>query len=216
MDSRAVPILVHVLRRKENGIDQAYDRLYHVLNLQRFKALPQPSHYEVPRSNAATTLASMGTSAAASTQYLIQATKDPSEYVRNASIRALKDVAPKSPWEPKAVEALVQATEDSAMSCRQQALVSLGSFTNQPDLVVPALIKGLIYPTAENCINSLERIGPAAIPALVKTTQNERSWFRPAEVALEKIDPLLADKIKTTKLEAGADRPVEKLKHAGP
>jgi hypothetical protein len=36
MDSGAVPILIHILRRKENGIDRAYDRLYHALNLQRF------------------------------------------------------------------------------------------------------------------------------------------------------------------------------------
>jgi hypothetical protein len=99
------------------------------------------------------------------------------------------------------VQAIIRPTSDPALSCRQQAFHSLGSFTNQPGSVVPVLISGLVYPTAENCINSLQQFGRAAVPALVKTTQAERSWFRPAEVALEKIDPLLADKIKTAKLE---------------
>ena len=201
MDRKAVAVLVRILQRRETLIERGYRTFYLKLHLQRVKLMPVPKNCDLPRYNAAIALSLMGTNAAESVPFLAKATRDDSEWARNGGVIALRCVASKSRWEKEAVAALIRATGDSATSCRQQAYLALGSFTNDAQSVIPALIKGLCYPSAESSIQSLEHFGPAAIPALVKATQTERSYFRPAEVALEKVDPLLAGRIKTAKLE---------------
>ncbi|HVR34315.1 MAG TPA: hypothetical protein VMS21_00525 [Methylomirabilota bacterium] len=66
----------------------------------------------------------------------------------------------------------------------------LGSFTNSGERVVPVLITGLTNPvTFEASLGSLEKFGTAGSPRLLEMALKESGFVRPAELALEKIDP---------------------------
>lgn len=88
------------------------------------------------------------------------------------------------------------------MYSRSAACSSLGYFTNFAPKVIPVLIAGLTdsQPVRDSARNALVQIGKPAVPALIEAAKKEHGFTRPAELALEQIDPKAAEAVKSHRL----------------
>jgi len=120
------------------------------------------------------------------------------------SFDLLATVAPGTPYESKALRALVAVPVDETYLKRQR-LVVLGAFTNSPNVVIPILISELTNSTmVDMAIDVLQRqFGSVATPKLYPVALRETGIIRPAEVALEHADPLAYRKLQIEKEKLG-------------
>lgn len=119
----------------------------------------------------------------------------------------LAELAPGTRCEGQVLDYLIAQqfqTGDGHGEMRINVLKWLGNFTNFPDRVIPQLIAGLRNAGSVGvCIDSLDRFGTNALPQLYRVAQLETGYMRPAEVALEKLDPAAYEKLRAEKEKSG-------------
>lgn len=107
--------------------------------------------------------------------------------------------APGSAFETKALRAFVPRRPEDAELIKIR-IRALGRCTNSPAQAIPILISELTNsPTADVAIESLGNFGPAATPRLYPVALREAGMIRPAEVALERADPLAYKRLREEK-----------------
>lgn len=103
----------------------------------------------------------------------------------------LARLAPGSAFETKALRAFIPRRPTDDTELIKLRLRALGRCTNSPDKAIPILISELAnFATLDNAIDSLANFGPLATPRLYPLALRETGMIRPAEVALERADPL--------------------------
>jgi len=111
----------------------------------------------------------------------------------------LARLAPGTSYEERAVRALLAVPPKPPVFETRFRL--LGSFTNYPRLVLPALLPGLNHPsTVDAAVSAFERFGTSATPVLYPKALIESGFIRPAELALKKADPVAYEKLREKKL----------------
>lgn len=109
---------------------------------------------------------------------------------RSNGARMLARLAPGTKLERKAAKAVLSMELSPDAGTKSLQYYWLGCFTNCPDVVVPVLLKGVTnVSTFDASVAALQRFGTAATPSLCKMALPEAGFIRPAELALEKIDP---------------------------
>ena len=115
---------------------------------------------------------------------------------------ALSRHAPGTRFENQALKLLLQLQHDPNWYLRTRMYLWLGSFTNRADKVVPILLTGLTNnESSAECRVSLAAFGKLAAPSLYRMAKSEKGSFKPAEDALQEIDPDLYQKLRGEKSE---------------
>jgi HEAT repeat protein len=184
-------------------------RLESLLRLQAAVMSGDPAHHEAIRMLAdaladpeeeirqlsASALTEFGAEAQIALPELIQATSDESVTVRRRAIRAIGYIGPVAADD--AMPAVIAATEDPDQSVALQAVATMGEFGPLAADGVPAMLAALwtgdVRQRAVAGV-SLQRVGAAAIPALVQTLVHPSADVR-AKVAnvLGKMGPSAAE-----------------------
>jgi hypothetical protein len=115
----------------------------------------------------------------------------------------LARLAPGSSFEPKALREFVPRRPGDDMELIKLRLWALGRCTNSPDRAIPILISELTNSTVDKAVDALQNFGSVATPRLYPIALRENGIIRPAEVALERADPLAYRKLKVEKERAG-------------
>jgi len=103
----------------------------------------------------------------------------------------LARLAPGSTFETKALRAFVPHRPGDDTELIRLRLGALGRCTNSPERVIPILISELRnFATVDRAIDSLANFGSLATSRLYPLALAETGMIRPAEVALERADPL--------------------------
>lgn len=124
----------------------------------------------------------------------------PFHTARYNGARMLARLAPGTEFEGKALNALISMQPDGTTDFRGQQFHWLSRFTNSPQLVVPVLLTGITnVPTFDASVAGLQRFGAAAVPSLYHMALPETGFIRPAELALEKVDPDAYRKLRDEK-----------------
>jgi hypothetical protein len=98
-------------------------------------------------------------------------------------------LAPGTPFEERVLRGLLLPYDGDRLS-ENARLHALGFFTNLPAVVVPVLLSSLTNPaTIDISIESLRPFSTFASGGLYKMAAKETGSIRPAELALEKVDP---------------------------
>jgi hypothetical protein len=150
-------------------------------------ALCDDSSYVRPK--AALSLAQIGLAPENVVPALVRTLRDKKPHVREAAATALGQFGPAA---AKAVSALINAFEDREKIVRLQAAVALGKIGPAAASAAPALTVLLDdeREILECAAGALERIGPAAGPALIKVlAEGNESARRRAAEGLEVIEP---------------------------
>jgi len=110
----------------------------------------------------------------------------------------LARLAPGIPYEERAVRALLAAPPKPLVF--ETKFLLLGSFTNYPQLVLPALLPGLDQPfSVDATVSAFQRFGTSATPVLYPKALMESGFIRPAELALKRADPAAYEKLREKK-----------------
>ena len=154
------------LRHKEKTIDEWIEELDH-------------NDVEVRRS-AARALEQTGPEAKDAIPALIEALEDKDEYVRAAAGRALGKIGPEA---ERAIPILMKMIKDQVMIVRMGAAIGLGGIGPKAREAIPVLADALEGPNEDHNVQyraaeALGKMGPEAIPALVKAIQNTQYFVR--------------------------------------
>jgi len=105
------------------------------------------------------------------------------------SMNLLERLAPGSPYESKALGAVIAAHLEGNRDFYDYRLRVAARFTNFPTVVIPILVAELNNPAhVETAVKGLEKFGPTATSSLYPLAMKEKGLIRPAELALEKAD----------------------------
>jgi HEAT repeat protein len=154
------------LRYKEKTINEWIKELDH-------------NDWEV-RRNAARALEQKGPEAKDAIPALIEALEDEDEYVRTAASRALGKIGPEA---ERAIPALMKMIKDQVMIVRMGAAAGLGGIGPKAREAIPLLADALESPHEDHNVKreaaeALGKMGPEAIPSLVKALQNNQYFAR--------------------------------------
>jgi HEAT repeat protein len=154
------------LRHKEKTIDEWIKELDH-------------NDVEV-RRNAARALGQKGPEAKEAIRALIEVLQDKDEYVRTAAGRALGKMGPEA---ERAISALMKMIKDQVMIVRMGAASGLGGIGPKAREAIPLLADALESPHEDHNVKreaaeALGKMGPEAIPALIKALQNNQYFAR--------------------------------------
>jgi HEAT repeat protein len=154
------------LRLKEKTINEWIEELDH-------------NDVEVRRS-AARALEQKGPEAKDAIPALIEALEDKDKYVRAAAGRGLGKIGPEA---ERAIPALMKMMKDQVMIVRMGAAVGLGGIGPKAREAIPLLADALESPHEDHNVKdraaeALGKMGPEAIPALVKALQNNQYFAR--------------------------------------
>ena len=122
------------------------------------------------------------------------------EMVRHNAISILSRIAPGTSYEDRVLRALGSAPDLGNSQLAKTRLYALACFTNRPTLVVPLLLAGLTnLTTIDSSIEGLRHFPSSASDPLYKMALKERGPIRPAELALQKVDPDAYDRLRKEK-----------------
>lgn len=187
----AVPFLLKHLVISHTPLEEAQARFWINSPPKSGVAQTRPKDFENQRAWAAYAFEFVGPSASNALPTLIHLARD--DYflgVRMNLFHSIAALAPNSDFEASAVDALVKNIEGENVDCARSAYYFLGAFPNQAERVIPILIKGLNNSLMfDASLEALQKLGKLGVPALLQAQKQERSTIRPAELALEKIDP---------------------------
>lgn len=154
------------LRHKEKTINEWIEELDH-------------NDVEVRRS-AARALEQTGPEAKDAIPALIEVLEDKDEYVRTAAGRALGKIGPEA---ERAIPALMKMIKDQVMIVRMGAAAGLGGIGPKAREAIPLLADAFESPHEDHNVKreaaeALGKMGPEAIPVLVKALQNNQYFVR--------------------------------------
>ena len=125
---------------------------------------------------------------------------DPHRYTAYANACSLlARFAPGSPFETKALRAFVPRRPADDTELIKVRLSGLGRCTNSPDKAIPILISELANSSVDRAIDALKNFGSLATPQLYPIALRETGMIRPAEVALERADPIAYKRLREEK-----------------
>jgi HEAT repeat protein len=164
------------------------------------------------RWTAAFVLEELGADAAAAAPALAQVLEDPRQEVRHQAVRALRDIGP-------AARTAVPALKQLLIGARPPGIVEVGNTNLPADVVealvrldpdpVPMLIEAMSMrdtPAGQAAAGGLVRLGPKAVPALLKVTRTGKLSARLGAIAclggigkpVETVVPVLEKFLKDT------------------
>lgn len=112
------------------------------------------------------------------------------QIARHNALTVLARLAPGTPYERRVLNGILSTDADGDREFASIRLHSISRFTNFPDLVVPALLGGLTNPaTFDVSVDGLRHFRASASAPLYNMAVKESGTIRPAELALEKVDP---------------------------
>jgi hypothetical protein len=130
---------------------------------------------------------------------------DPHSYTGYANTCSLlARFAPGSPFQTKAFRAFVPHRPGDDTELVKIRLWALGRCTNSPDKAIPILISELTNSlTVDRAVDGVANFGSLATPRLYPLALGETGMIRPAEVALERADPLAYKRLREEKERRG-------------
>ena len=164
LKGEAVPYLLYVLKSEPTLLQRAYEDLYIGLPQSVRRHLARPDFYESRRATCVSLLGLTGSNGVIPFVARISR-EDASPLVRLNARSTLVRLGPGSEHETEALEALLAAMRESAVTRNEYGW--LGAFSNRATEVLPVLAKGLEDPNLrDECIHSLKQFGKVAEPLL--------------------------------------------------
>lgn len=164
---QATPILLKAVEMQPGPGAKIYAKLWSKLPATVQNRLPLPVDYRRIHMVAWSHLASQRTNAAIPAEAVVRALKDQDWIVRNNALCCLDQVILPNARTEKGqfLPSLIEKTEDQQMEVRMIAVVCLGYYRDQANLVVPVLTNALANPYPDVRIRAamaLDRIDPNA------------------------------------------------------
>ena len=152
--------------------------------------LPDQRFYNARRGMAAYLLCRLDTDAIAALPAALRAVENKDSAVLSSCVHLIGQLAPGTPYEARAVDALITATDSPDSTTRRAALGWLQRVNPQYHQAIPVLVRKMYDAgMGETCMKSLLRFGTNALPALHKAAEEEKKGhIRLAEMTIEKIE----------------------------
>ena len=187
--ARAVPYLAQQIQR-----DRVRELLHKALARVPFQKdflASDIKNYNRRRFIALHLLYELNTNALSCFPDILDVAENPDDPAFSTALLSLR-IAPGTEHELRALHALIAATATSRPMRsfafeRQYAFSILPSFTNHPDVVLPALVASLHEPGGYKRIDAVLSFGTNAFPALQDLSRRETNHVRPATLALEQL-----------------------------